>query len=453
MTTEDAQGGSPESESTTMTLDQALGLAVERHRSGHAEEAAAIYRQILAVVPDHPDALALLGLAAQQTGQPAAALELMNRALTIVPDHPDALANRGNVHKLMGHLDEAEADYRRALELRPDDPNTLCNLGTVRRARGDYEGAVSLFRTALACRPDHVASWQNLGSTFESMANPAEAADAYREAARLEPDSLETFRKLGSAFYMVGRQADAAQMYRRCLALVPDDARAAHMLAACTGEGVAARASDAYIQAVFDTYAGDFEEKLAELEYRGPALVGQAVESIADQLAPRPVVLDAGCGTGLCGPMLRPFADKLIGVDLSEGMAAMARKRTEYDEVVVAELTDYLRQHQRGHDLIVSADTLIYFGELAEVIAAAAAALRPRGALVCTLERAEPGEAGPQGYHLRPSGRYCHRQEYVAMVLAQAGFTDTVITDVPARKELKHWVPGWLVRGRLRAGV
>jgi predicted TPR repeat methyltransferase len=452
MTTENEQGGAPESESTTMTLAEALGLAVERHRSGQAEEAAGIYRQILAVVPDHPDALALLGLVEQQQGHPAEALDLMNRALAIVPDHPDALANRGNVHKLMGHLDEAEADYRRALELRPDDPNTQCNLGTVRRARGDYEGAVSLFRAALARRPDLVAAWQNLGSTFENMENPAEAAEAYREAARLQPDSPEEFRKLGLAFYMAGRHEDAAQMYRRCLALVPDDARAAHLLAACTGEGVAARASDAYIRDVFDTFGEGFDAELAGLGYRGPAIVCQAVVAIADQLESRPVVLDAGCGTGLCGPMLRPFADKLIGVDLSEGMATVARRRAEYDEVVVHELTAYLGEHQRAYDLIVSADTLVYFGELAEVIAAAAAALRPRGALVFTLERAEAGEA-EQGYHLRPSGRYCHSQEYVARVLAQAGFTDTVITDVSTRKELKRWVPGWLVRGRLRAGA
>jgi predicted TPR repeat methyltransferase len=361
------------------------------------------------------------------------------------------LANRGNVYKLMDRIDEAEADYRRALELRPDEPNTLCNLGTVRRARGDYEGAVALFRAAIARRPDHVASWQNLGSTFENMGKRTEAADAYREAARLEPDSLETFRNLGMSFYMAGCYQEAAQAYRRCLALAPDDARAAHMLAACTGEGVAARASDAYIRAEFDQFAAGFEAKLAGLEYRGPLLVSQAAEAIAAQLAPRPIVLDAGCGTGLCGPLLRPLAGRLVGVDLSEGMAALARKRAEYDEVVVAELTDYLRARQRGYDLIVSADTLVYFGELTELLDAAAAALRRGGALIFTLERAESGEA-EGGYRLRPSGRYCHTRDYVATALAGAGFTDTHLAEVSSRKEVERWVPGWLVRARIPAG-
>ena len=452
MTTSNDEEGRPTgSEGTTMTLAEALGLAVKRHRSGHAREAAAIYRQILAVVPDHPDALALLGLTEQQVGNPAKAIELMTRALTIAPDHPDALANRGNVYKLLDRLDEAEADYRRALELRPDEPSTLCNLGTVRRARGDYEGAVALFRAAIARRPDHAASWQNLASTFENMGKRTEAAEAYREAARLEPDSLETFHNSGVAFSVAGRYQEAAQAYRRCLALAPDDARAAHLLAACTGQGAPARASDAYIRAEFDSFAAGFEAKLAGLEYCGPLLVSRAAEAIADQLAPRPIVLDAGCGTGLCGPLLRPLAGRLVGVDLSEGMAALARKRAEYDEIVVAELTEHLRQHPHSYDLVVSADTLIYFGELTEVLAAAAAALRPRGALIFTVERAEPGEA-ESGYRLRPSGRYCHTQDYVATALARAGFTDAHITEVSPRKEVQRWVPGWLVRGRLPAG-
>jgi predicted TPR repeat methyltransferase len=441
--------GAAEGQGTTMSLAEALGLAVAMHQGGRPEAAAEIYRQILAVAPDHPDALALLGLAEQQAGRPAAALQLMNRALELAPDHPDALANRGNVYKLLGHLDPAEADYRRALERRPDDANLLCNLGTVMRARGDYAGAAALFRSALAQKPDHVASWQNLGSTLESLEQRAEAAEAYRQAARLEPDSPAKFRDLGVAFYMAGRHEEAAGMYRRCLALAPDDARAAHLLAACTGEGAAARASDAYIRAEFDHFAADFEAKLAGLEYRGPALVHEAVQALIDQVAPRPAVLDAGCGTGLCAPLLRPLAGRLVGVDLSAGMADVARKRPEYDEVVVAELTQYLREHAGAYDLIVSADTLVYFGELGPVLAAAGAALRPGGALVFTLERAEADVADP-GFKLRPSGRYCHTRDYVARELTAAGLAETLINEVSSRKEMERWVPGWLVRARRR---
>jgi predicted TPR repeat methyltransferase len=430
-----------------VTLDEALLVAVARHREGRFAEAAVIYRQILDLVPDHADALHFLGVAEHQAGRPKVALEHMNRALALVPEHPDALSNRGNVHRSLSHLDEAEADYRRALALRPDDPNTLANLGTVLRARGDWEGAVTAFRAVLARKPEHASAWQNLAATLESLHRRAEAVAAYREAARLAPESAPMFRDLGIALYTEGRLTEAIEMYRRSLALDPTDVRAQHLLAASTGENAPTRAPADYVRAEFDHFAPNFDAKLTSLEYRGPAIIGQAAAELAPLLPPRPAVLDAGCGTGLCGPHLRPLGGVLTGVDLSGAMVELARRRGGYDELVVAELTLFLRQHQAAYDLVVSADTLVYFGDLAEVIAAAALALRPRGALLFTLERAEPGTAAA-GFVLQPHGRYSHTREYVATVLRHSGLLEPTITQVTTRQEAEQWVPGYLVRAR-----
>ena len=57
--------------------------------------------------------------------------------------------------------------------------------------------------------------------------------------------------------------------------------------------------------------------------------------------------------------------------------------------------------------MIVSADTLVYFGALDEVIAAAAGALRPGGLLIFTLEHGD-GASAPD-YHLETHGRYTPR--------------------------------------------
>ena len=446
------QGGGPpgQGQTTTVTLAEALALAVEKHRGGRFAEAAGIYQQILEVVPDHIDALHFLGVAEHQAGRAAVALELMNRTLALAPRHVDALSNRGNIHRSLGRLAQAEADYQQALALRPDDPNTLNNLGTVLRARGDWQGAETAFRAAIAGNADHAPAWQNLGGTLQSLRRGGEALRAFEQAARLAPDSADMFRDLGMALYTEGRLREAIAMYRRCLALRPGDSRAQHLLVACTGQDAPARAPDDYVRAEFDHFAANFDAKLASLEYRGPALIREAVEEIAGDLPPRPVVFDAGCGTGLCGPLLRPRAGLLVGVDLSPAMTALARERGVYDELVVEELTAFLRQRACGGDLIVSADTLVYFGDLAEVIAAAAGALRPGGALVFTLERAEPGDA-PAGFHLHPHGRYSHTREYIARALGGAGFVDTVIREISSRKEAEAWVPGWLARARIPA--
>jgi predicted TPR repeat methyltransferase len=438
--------------STTMSLQDAMAMAIQSHRAGRFEEAAQIYQQILDVVPDHVDALHFLGVAEHQAGRHEGALQLINRALALAPEHADALSNRGNVHRSLRHLDEAESDYRHALALRPGDPSTLSNLGTVLRARGDLEGAVGTFREVVARKPDHAPAWQNLGATLEDLQRGAEAVEAFQQAARLAPESAGMFLNLGFALYMAGRLKEAVEMYRRCLALSPGNPRARHLLAGCTGEGAPDRASDDYVRAEFDHFASTFDARLARLEYRGPALVSEAVEEIAGDLEPRPIVLDAGCGTGLCGPHLRPRASVLVGVDLSASMVALARERDVYDDLAVEELTTYLRKHVRTSDLIVSADTLVYFGDLTEVIAAAAGALRPGGALIFTIERAEPGEA-PAGYRLNPHGRYSHTREYVAGILGGAGFVEPAIREISSRKEASLWVSGWLVRARVPAST
>ena len=411
-----------------MTLAEALALAISMHREGHAEQAGTIYKQILDVDPDNVDALHFLGVAVHQGGRAKAALEYLDRALELMPDHPDALCNRGNVHRSLKNLEKAEADYRRALERRPDDPNTLGNLGTVLRGRGDPEGAIALYRTVLAKKPDHANTWQNLGAALDALERRAEAVAAYREAAWLSPGSADLYRDLGLALQLNGRLDEAVEMYRRCLALAPDDPRALHMLAAATGDEAVSRASDGFVRDEFDNFAPSFDTKLAALGYCGPTLMADSVKTIAAKLPPRPAVLDAGCGTGLCAPLLRPHAGTLVGVDLSPAMVEEARRRGGYDELVIDELTAYLREHAKTYDLVVSADTLVYFGDLAEVIQAAVYALKTGGFLIFTLERSDPGEA-PAGFHLHPHGRFTHTREYVSNVLRQAGLTDVSITD------------------------
>ena len=68
-----------------------------------------------------------------------------------------------------------------------------------------------------------------------------------------------------------------------------------------------------------------------------------------------------------------------------------------------ADATRRFVARDEAFDVVVSADTLVYFGPLEPVVAAAASALRPTGRLVFTVE-----ELDRPGYSLAPSGRYRH---------------------------------------------
>jgi predicted TPR repeat methyltransferase len=235
----------------------------------------------------------------------------------------------------------------------------------------------------------------------------------------------------------------AARVYRDWLAAEPGHPKAIHHLAACTGEGVPPRASDEYVQQVFDLFADSFDARLAVLGYRAPTLVAAAVAAAPRVSAGGLSVLDAGCGTGLCAPLLKPFAGRLTGVDLSARMLAKARQRGLYDLLEQVELTAYLRVRTADYDLIVSADTLVYFGELDEVIGAAAAALSVGGLLCFTLEALGADESGD--YRLRPHGRYAHARAYLEAVLGRAGLILLRLDAEILRSEGGEPVSGWLV--------
>jgi predicted TPR repeat methyltransferase len=159
-------------------------------------------------------------------------------------------------------------------------------------------------------------------------------------------------------------------------------------------------------------------------------------------------VLDAGCGTGLCADFLRLRARHLVGVDLSTKMIEQARSRSLYDALVVDELTNYLQRHASAFDLIVSADTLVYFGDLTDVLDASAKALRSGGTIVFTIERTSEASC-PAGFRLSPHGRYGHTSDYVSGVLAGARFIDALFQAVELRKEAGAWVQGWLVSAKV----
>jgi predicted TPR repeat methyltransferase len=266
---------------------------------------------------------------------------------------------------------------------------------------------------------------------------------------------------VGAVLYSMGRVEEAIKIYTRWVELEPNDPRARHMLASCTGDGVPERASDAFVTQTFDTFAGSFDQVLEKLQYRAPALIIDAVTEVFETFgAPAAAldVLDAGAGTGWCGPPLRPYARRLVGVDLSAGMLAKAAERKisdskngdgkVYDELVTSELVAYMRAHPAAYDLIVSADTLVYFGDLGAAMQAAAATLRPGGHFIYTVEHAVDEPA--TGHRLNPHGRYSHGEAYVRRVLGDAGLEPLSVNRVHLRLEVRVPVDGLLVVARKR---
>lgn len=434
---------------TSLRMRAFLAVAMTRHREGRFAEAEQMYRQALRWEPDQPDAYHLLGLLAAQLGRAEDALPLFERAIALNPAVPEYYANYGNALTITARIDDAEAAFTTAISLRPDFPEALMNLATVRRSRGDLDEAERLLYRSLALRPDWPDAQINLANVALSRRRFEEASTLFARALKTKPEYVHAYEAFARAASRAGRLDEAATAFRQLLAFDPGNAAARHLLAACIGDPHYEKAPEAYICRLFDHYAPLFDLSLAQLQYRAPALV---VERLAEMVVPTRSleILDAGCGTGLCAPLLKPFAARLVGVDLSAGMLTEAAKRELYDELIRADLTVYMGGRSSAFDVIVACDTLVYQGRLEDTVAAAATALRPGGTLVFTLERL-PDHSDTHPYRLATHGRFGHRADYILATIARAGLVDGTTQAIIPRLECGEPVEGLLVTARAPA--
>ena len=430
---------------TELPLTDALALALHAHRTGHLDDAEALYRRILQADPDHPDALHFVGILSHQRGDSNAAINFIERSIALDPAQPDCYNNLGNVLLELERFAEATDAYQKAIALKPEHADAYNNLGAVLKAQGQLDEAGAAYLRAIEFDPEHVDAHNNFGNLLSIQGRVKEAVAYYCTAITLMPNHPQSRKLLGVAYYTIGQIDAAAQVFHQWLQEEPGNPVAQHMYAACSGQDVPQRASDAYIESTFDIFAASFDAKLGKLCYRAPELVAAALEQACAAPARRLSILDAGCGTGLCGPLIAPYARRLVGVDLSSGMLQRARARDVYDELVKAELQAYLADHANQFDVIISADTLVYFGALDGVFDVACRALKTRGLLVFTVEEAHDAIVG---YKINPHGRYSHESAYVQKMMVQAGFDVEAIDTAELRMEGGKPVAGLVVTGR-----
>jgi predicted O-linked N-acetylglucosamine transferase (SPINDLY family) len=237
------------------TIAEALAIAMTHHQAGRLPSAQQIYRQILQAEPDHPDALHLLGLIAQQVGQPAVAVELMGRAIAVNPrvaiyhcnlgtacrnlgrldealdcfqravelnpEFAEAHYNRANTFQEQGRLDEAAASFRQTIRFRPDFAEAHSNLGVILQQQGQTQAAIACFQQALRFRPEHVEAYNNLGNAWYHLGQFDEATRCFQQALQLRPEFAEGQNNLGNVLKDQGLVEEALACYRRAAELAP----------------------------------------------------------------------------------------------------------------------------------------------------------------------------------------------------------------------------------------
>ena len=433
----------------------------------------------------------------------------------------DCMTNLASVIIDLGEEDSdrsAELLYRSVLDAEPNHADAAYNLALQLQDRKTSEAlkeAADLYHQVAKSDPRRWDAWANLAAALKELnVEPLATCTAFQraifhleksheESSGDEPPPQELVY-LASLYYglglqlsslsatqcqqyaadpeslMVGVQPDgssdgsnsvclenAQNALRITLDLQPDHVQAEHMLASLIssthgGSAPVAKASSAFVRSLFDDFSSSFDEKLADLQYAVPTLVGAAARAFVHnqrQGMPFASALDAGCGTGLAGVHLRALVDgPMAGVDLSQKMLDRAAALTVdgeggqplYDkllakDLVYLQLPDVLpRQHASiaAVELVTAADVFVYFGALEELMGTFARL--GAQALIFSCERATTDEAGVSGWVLRSSGRFAHTREYVEVAAASSDFHLVSYSEIVPRYEYGQPIAGHL---------
>ena len=411
-------------------------LAMALMRMGRLGEAIDSFRPAIELGLNHPQVHHHFGIALLQTQQYAEAEVALRRTLTIDPNMHEACHHLGEALGRQNKLDAAAEMFETAIKIKSDFSRPYHGLGVVYGLRGELDEAIDSFRKAIELSPEYSDAYQGLAAVRHRTNRIEEARENYRKAIELRPTYLQARFGLGMAAELAGDTSESIRQYEEILRQRPDFVDLEYHIAALSGERVPAASPDAYIVRVFDGYAEKFDDHLIKtLKYRGPELLVGAVLKVkpGDDLD----IVDLGCGTGLCGRLLRPLARNLVGIDLSSSMIEKARDREVYDDLQVSELTLALLARPGEFDLATACDVLIYFGDLSPIFAAAAVALRPKALFAFTVEAGAEGD-----FALHKTRRYVHSEDYLQRVAKEHGFVVVRLEHRVLRKERGEDVGG-----------
>lgn len=265
------------SSATLSTIDQSVRAAAVLHQAGRLQDAERIYRAILEIQPNHPDANHNLGILAMQLGKPEAGLGNLKAAVDADPateqywlSYTEAFlrANRlaaariirdqavergfseqkfdeltekvlqrtaqpsedplapAMAHIKAGRRAEAEkwlADYIRRC---PNDAHALASLGEILRHQPTrLDEALSLLARSVEINASLATAWLSYGAALQQAKRYADAKEAFGRVLSLEPNRVDALNNLGVILVEEKNWSEAVAAFEKACAIDSNNAR------------------------------------------------------------------------------------------------------------------------------------------------------------------------------------------------------------------------------------
>jgi tetratricopeptide (TPR) repeat protein len=201
----------PAAENSPQVL-QALQRGIELQRQRKFIEAERLYQGILHRLPEHPDALHLMGTLAVEANQMDVAVDYFERAVRRRPKHPHFLNNLGTAYLDNGNPDLAVATLRKAVEAAPGLIEALCNLARGHRRNNKAANGLPFLERAERMAPAHPLVAVGFGETLRDLGRMDEAAGYFRRAIAAGHALPRAFQGLSSTRKFADGDAEFAEI-------------------------------------------------------------------------------------------------------------------------------------------------------------------------------------------------------------------------------------------------
>eukprot|EP01038_Epipyxis_sp_PR26KG_P008615 gene8615-11648_t len=441
----------------------------------------------------------IIGRLSHELGNPTESIDWYTKALIINPKSASIFRNLGAAYQASGNSQMTFASYQQAIQLDPSDVMVYLKLAMFYEdfAAKDWPEADS---NAQKCYeyylekvdPADTSILTRLGNLLLRDSSKADQAISVYDRTLAVDSSLHNvwFNKAHAQLKLYDYEG-AKHSLQMTIQLNPEITAAKHMLKALVeDEAIKATSLDQnYVVNLFNDYAPNYDTHIKKLLYATPRVIRQELAKIyksrysgqllpfeeeilppvpeiintdndKDILAPPTVfiqantpvgsscqtytsfmnnsldILDLGCGTGLAGSWLKDYAKYMIGVDMSDQMAFLAKKKTIYQDVIVKPVFDYLIEVNKKRDknnddhfikkntfdVVVAADFFAYIGELKDMFREISKFVRRNGGIFAfTVESVDADYKEydiPNGYRLQKSGRFGYSKKYIDNIIS-----------------------------------
>ena len=331
------------------------------------------------------------------------ALKYINYALEIDVNNEIIHINRGNILKDLEQYHDSKESYLNAIKINCNIPEAYNNLGTVLEKLSEFDQAIKNYEKSIKLNNSFVPGYRNLIRLFDDLDN-----------------------------YVL-----AIKYIEKLLLLQPDDDSLRHKLSALKEENVSLY-DQTYARTLHNSKAEKFENHLINnLNYNAPNQLKELFDKSLKEKGVFKNAIDIGCGTGLSGFPFYKKIENFVGIDLSENMLTIAKKKNIYNRLVNGDANSALKNEKKIYDLIISVDTFIYIGNLETIFENIKKISITESFFIFTTEHYYGDK-----FKLNKSGRYSHSYDYIKKILDINSFKILNFEESNLRKEKGKWING-----------